>query len=406
MEAAETGSYNYVGFLPAAYGLVGNPGIPAMYRSRPPAVCSGSMRHAVILAGGSGRRLWPMSRSSTPKQLLPLIKGKSLLALASARLDGLVPPERRWICAAEAHRQAVAAALPGFDPRRYLGEPTGRDTLSALAYASAVIGAEDAEATILVLTADHLIEPEDLFRATADQGYQTAESGPSVLVTFGIAPTHPATGFGYLRLGPRFHGAAFTVEEFKEKPDAATAAQWVAEGPTRYLWNSGLFVWKARVFLDCVRRYEPATFDVVRRIAAAWGTPSFAATIGEGYPGLRKISVDFAVMEKASRDPLVRVAAVPMTLAWKDIGSWPAFGETCPRDDAGNEIAAERSILLETSGTLVASSDPGHLIAVLGCEDLVIVHTPTATLVCRRDRAEDLKRMQSLAAERFGGEYV
>ncbi len=347
-----------------------------------------------------------MSRSAKPKQLLPLIRGKSLLALAWQRLEGLIPVERRWVCAGEQHRQAVQETLPDLHPDRWLGEPVGRDTLAALAYATAAIARADPDATVCVLTADHLIEPDADFRAILADGCGVAESGPGILVTFGIAPTHPSTGFGYLRLGARFQRHARIVAEFKEKPDAATAAAWVAEGPDHFLWNSGMFVWKAATFLGCVSRYEPAAFASVTRIVEARGTPGFAELIGSLYPSLKKISVDYAVMEKASRDPAATVAALPMALRWKDIGSWPAFAETCEPDEAGNARAAEKALLLETSGTFVASSDPAHLVAALGCEDLVIVHTPTATLVCRKDRAEDLKKLQSLAAERFGPDYV
>jgi mannose-1-phosphate guanylyltransferase len=196
------------------------------------------------------------------------------------------------------------------------------------------------------------------------------------------------------------------VAEFKEKPDLATAERWVAEGPERFLWNSGMFVWKANAFLDCVRRYEPETFQGVSRIAGEWGTPRSASTIAAVYPALRRISVDFAVMEPASRDPDVTVVAVPMALSWTDIGSWVAFAETCRKDESGNAIAAEKSLLLDSTGSLIASSDPGHLIAALGCDGLVIVHTPSATLVCRKDKAEDLKKLYALAAERFGAPYV
>ena len=346
-----------------------------------------------------------MSTGATPKQLIPFIGGKSLLSLAWDRLEGLVDPAHRWVCAGDVHRQAVLAALPQLGADRYLGEPVGRDTLTALAFSTAVIARGDPEVTIGVFTADQLIGPDPDFRAIVARGYEAAEQGGNVLVTFGIAPTRPATGYGYLRLGEK-RGEARVVAEFKEKPDKATAEAWVAEGPERFLWNSGMFVWKARVFLDCVRRYEPATFEGVSRIAREWGTERFAETIGAGYPALRKISVDFAVMEPASRDPAVKVVAVPMALSWTDIGSWIAFAETCRQDESGNAIAAEKSLLVDSTGSLVASSEPGHLVAALGCDDLVIVHTPSATLVCRKDRAEDLKKLHVLAAEKFGPPYV
>ena len=196
------------------------------------------------------------------------------------------------------------------------------------------------------------------------------------------------------------------VKRFKEKPEEATAKDYFAAGPDRYLWNGGMFVWQARTLLECIRRYEPANAAGLARVAEAWGGADQAAVLNEVYSAFRKVSVDFAVMEPASRDANFGVAAVPMPLEWLDIGSWPMFAETCPRDEQDNALAAKRHVLVDSRRTLVASSDPRHMIATIGCEDMIIIHTPDATLVCRADRAEEIKKVYGLVGERFGDEYL
>lgn len=353
------------------------------------------MRYAMIMAGGSGTRLWPMSRNARPKQLIPFARGKSLLQVALDRLEGLVPPQQRFICAGNQHHDIIRREITGYNADLFLGEPTGRDTLNAVAFAAAVIEKHaamlgDDEPVIAVFTADHLIEPVDRFRAIVEQGYQLAESRRDALVTFGIRPTHAATGYGYLQLGDTLD-AGRVVKNFREKPDAATAKQYLDAGPDQYLWNSGMFVWRAATLLDCVRKYKPDNAAAIATIADSFGTDAYEKTLNDVYPTLEKISVDFAVMEPASTDDDVTVAAVPMDLSWLDIGSWPAFAETCETDDAGNALGAGAALLVDSRHCLVASDDPDHLIATIGCEDLVIIHTADATLICPRDQAERIK---------------
>jgi mannose-1-phosphate guanylyltransferase len=226
------------------------------------------------------------------------------------------------------------------------------------------------------------------------------------LVTFGIAPTGPATGYGYLELGDSIEGGASAVRRFKEKPALPLAEDYFRQGPGHYLWNSGMFVWRASTLLDCVRRYEPTVFAGLSRVADAWDTPRRDAVLTDVYPTLKKISVDFAVMEPASTDPAVRVAAVPMRLQWLDIGSWPSFAATCPKDDHGNALGGGQHVLLDSENCLVASDDPDHLIATIGCRDLIVIHAGNATLVCRADVAEQIKQLQQQVVSQLGNRYA
>jgi mannose-1-phosphate guanylyltransferase len=346
----------------------------------------------MIMAGGSGTRLWPMSRKHAPKQLLPFIDGKSLLQIAGERLEGVVPAERRLVCASEAYRAQVMAAVPALQPQNWLGEPMGRDTLNAVGFAAAVLAKRDPDAVFAVITSDHLITPQAEFAKRLAEGFRLAEADPTRFVTFGITPTFAATGYGYVERGEPIEGfdACYRAKRFVEKPDRARAEQYLASGA--FSWNSGMFVFHAASCLEAIGWFKPESAAGLGRIAAAWGGADQTEVVAKVYPTLPKISVDFGLMEPASVDARRSIAVVPMRVNWKDVGSWPTWAETLSADADGNRSNA-RTEHLASKGVVVASDDPNHVVSVVGLENVIVVRTAMATLVCRADMAERVKEI-------------
>jgi mannose-1-phosphate guanylyltransferase len=355
------------------------------------------MRHAVIMAGGAGTRLWPLSRKDRPKQLLKLFDGASLLQLARRRLTGLFAPENIWIITSAAYLDHVAEQLPDLPRDNLIGEPLGRDTANAIGLAAHVLARRDRDATMAVFTADHIIQPQDRFAGAIQAGLEAAERFPQSLVTFGITPQSPHTGYGYLHRGEVVGPGTWRVAEFKEKPTLEAAREYVATG--EYYWNSGMFVWRVGAILAELERLLPENARVLERLAAGWervaGTPAAAAAFGQ----LRRISIDFGVMEQARS-----VLLVEMTCDWKDLGSWLSVASTRTADEAGNVAIAPRAMILD-GGRNVVISEAEHLVVLLGVDDVVVVHSEDATLVCRRHEAERLKDLVERRREQFGDRY-
>ena len=352
----------------------------------------------MIMAGGAGKRLWPMSRRQQPKQLIPFIDGRCLLEIAMDRLDGVVPTARQLICTGEAFRSPILQTLSGLSDDQILGEPEGRDTVNAIGLTAAVLHEQDPDAIFAVLTADHLIEPQDRFKTALRTGFELVAADSRRLVTFGITPTYPATGYGYVELGKPvddFPAASSTVQ-FVEKPDEGTAESYLQAG--NFLWNSGMFVFSAAGFLDALQEFVPESAEGLHTIAKAWNGPDRQATLERIYPTLPKISVDYAIMEPASRDAERPVCTVPMDIQWLDVGSWTSYGETLPDDPDGCRSNI-KAVNLDSHNVLSVSEDPEHVIATVGCHDLVIIHTDRVTMVCPASQAQRVKDLADAAGD-------
>jgi mannose-1-phosphate guanylyltransferase len=355
------------------------------------------MRHAVIMAGGAGVRLWPLSRQARPKQVLSLFGGKSLLRQAYERVAAMLPAPQIHIITNEAHLPRMAAELPELGMENLIGEPQGRDTAAAVGLASAILHQRDENTVVGIFTADHFIAPRERFAQAVEQAYRLAEEQPDVLVTLGIRPSRPDTNYGYIRRGKMLGEGVFLVDKFTEKPNVTSAMKYVASG--EYYWNSGMFVWRAKTILEELRKQLPATYEAVRDIAVAWDGPEGDALLRRLYPTLMKISIDFAVMERAAR-----VIVIEMDCHWVDAGSWPALESLVDPDAQGNVSACHRVVHLGSRGNIVACEDD-HLIATLGVDDLVIVHAPDVTLICTRRDASSIKELVDKVVEKYGDQY-
>lgn len=359
--------------------------------------------HAVILAGGRGTRFWPRSRMRTPKQLLNIVGNRTMLQQTVERLRPVFPAKRLWVVTNEEQAAAVTEQVPGLAASRILTEPVGRNTAAAIGLAAAHLLHTGSDARMAVLPADHYIAKAARYRRIIRAALQMAARGPN-LVVLGIPPTHPETGFGYIERDvqvARFGNLpVYAVKRFTEKPPLLTARKYVASH--RYYWNAGMFFWRVSTFLDCLKEFLPATYAALMQLAGDIGTRRYARTLQRTYPKLANISVDYAVMEPATRGQGPRrVFVMPAWVGWSDIGSWAAVYGLQARK-AGENVTAGPCFALDAVGNYVWA--PKRFAALIGVSDLVVVETDDALLICPRERAQDVGRVVKwLEKERVRG---
>jgi len=365
--------------------------------------------HSVILAGGRGTRFWPRSRTRTPKQLLNIVGRTTMLQQTVERLLPAIPYPRLWTVTNAEQVSAVRKIARRIPAAHVLAEPVGRNTAAAIALAAFHLVHHDPQALMAVLPADHFIADAEGFRRILRDALDVAARGEN-LVVLGIPPTRPETGYGYIErtapvdpVEPSFRASpspVFRVRRFTEKPQEPMAREFLASG--NYYWNAGIFFWRAATYLDALRRFLPATHQALARVAETIGTRRYTAALARAYPKLENISVDYAILERATREPGGgNVYVLPAEVGWSDIGSWAAVYELAAAAQPGVNISSTPLCAIDAAGNYIWSEiKQAKVVAMLGVNDLVVVETPDALLVCPRNRAQDVGKIVKWLEER------
>ncbi len=362
------------------------------------------MLHAVIMAGGAGTRFWPESRADRPKQLLRLAGEETMIQRTVSRLGTAIPPQRVLILTNARLVPPISEQLPRLPSESILSEPCKRDTAPCIGLAAFHLVRRDPDATMAVMPSDHVIHSDEVFQQSLLAAADLVEEQPQRIVTFGVRPTYAAESFGYIERGASVSPPAsagglkvFAVERFREKPRTEQAREFLAAGS--FYWNAGIFVWKAATILQALATHEPEMHKRLATIAAAIGTPQYQPTLEREFAAIQGKSIDYAVMEHA-REVLV----IEAPFQWDDVGSWQAISRLSPADDQGNTVAAKH-LGLNTTGTLIRGADD-HLIVTLGLTDCIVVRTPDATLIARKQDEESIRQVVKLLEERGWKEYL
>jgi len=354
---------------------------------------------ALIMAGGSGTRLWPLSRQARPKQTLRLVGDRTMVQLAVERLDPLFTPERIFVVTAAEQVGALLRQAPQLPAGNFIVEPLQRGTASAIGLAALFLRKRDPEATMAVLTADHYIADNETFRRVLAAAYEEAQQGH--LVTLGIKPSFPSTSFGYIERGEllaEIDGlTAYRVNAFREKPDAASAESFMADG--QHTWNSGMFIWRVDRILAEMQKQMPRFYDQLMQIDAAIGADRESLVLSYVWPRVAAQTIDYGIMECADD-----VAVIPADIGWSDIGSWATLLEILPGDKDGNVVIDADHMNVDTRQTLVYGNN--RMVATLGVSGLVVVDTDDVLLICSRERAQDVKKIVEKLRTNGGTKYL
>ena len=358
--------------------------------------------YAVIMAGGSGTRLWPLSRKHQPKQSLRIAGDRTLFQYAVDRLDGLFPYERIMVVTVADQVDLLHGEFPEIPLENFIIEPLPRGTASVVGLASVALQHKDPNATMAILTADHLIKNDDHLKHLLKAAHAVAQEG--VLVTLGITPNYPATGYGYIQKGHpfgQFNGLdTFNVKKFKEKPQEAQAEEMVADG--QHVWNSGMFIWRVDAVMAEFERQMTDLFIKLEKISDAWLDEKKTETLESVWPAIEPETIDYGIMENAQQ-----VVVIPaIDLGWNDVGSWESLFDSIDSDEAGNIVLRGDPMVLDTQGTLICGDSSKHLIVTIGVNDLIIIDSGDAILVCDRKHAQRVRDVVNKLKQQGREDYL
>ncbi|MHC4122836.1 MAG: mannose-1-phosphate guanylyltransferase [Planctomycetota bacterium] len=362
------------------------------------------MNYAIVMAGGTGKRLWPLSRKKRPKQILKILDGQTLLHHCFDRLAPIFDLRNIIVLTNENYIDLVKENLPELPPNNIIAEPAVRDTAGAIGLAATILSKQDPDATMAVVTADQVMKPIETFQTAFNDALDFVNNNPNCMITFGVKPAFASTQFGYINCtNPEEHkdckNKIYTVAAFKEKPGKETAKKYIESG--QYFWNAGMFVWKARTILDNLENFLPESTELLEKIKADWATPQQNTTLNEYFLKLPKISIDYAVMEKAKN-----VHAIKLDCQWLDLGAFDALADFIKSDKNHNIVVAGLSELLDCKNSIIVTEDDNHLIAAIGLENVVIAHTPDATFVSTAKQAGRLKELLEQIEKNTGEKFL